>query len=320
MEFIDVSHWQGNINWSKVAGAGIKGSYIKATEGSADGSAFVDNKMDYNFKNAIANGLYAGFYHYAKFVSVNDAVNEAKWFVQHIKKYKFTLPPMLDLEENNCKNNAEMNKAARAFLEYVEKEVGSAGLYSFGVFFEDNIDKSLLDRYAYWHARYASDPVNVKLADIYMWQYSSTGSVAGISGDVDRNKTGGKFFTVNKASSKPAKKPVAKPVKKPSKPKTSTYTIKSGDTLSGIAAKHGTTTSKLADLNNISNPNKIYAGQKIKVTGSAKKSNKKYHTVKSGDTVSELAIKYGSSQSQIKKWNDLENVNKIYVGQKLRVK
>lgn len=99
-----------------------------------------------------------------------------------------------------------------------------------------------------------------------------------------------------------------------------TYTIKSGDTLSGIAKEHGTTTKKLQDINNISNPNKIYAGQKIKVTSSAKKSNKKYHTVKSGDTVSGLAKKYGSSQADIKSWNNIKDVNKIYIGQKLRVK
>ncbi|GGP07255.1 LysM peptidoglycan-binding domain-containing protein [Oceanobacillus neutriphilus] len=108
--------------------------------------------------------------------------------------------------------------------------------------------------------------------------------------------------------------------KKSASTNTKTYTIKSGDTLSGIASKHGTSTKKLQDLNNISNPNKIYAGQKIKVTGSANSSGNKYHTVKSGDTVSGLAKKYGSSQANIKKWNSLKNVNLIQIGQKLRVK
>ena len=107
------------------------------------------------------------------------------------------------------------------------------------------------------------------------------------------------------------------------KAKTSTYTVKSGDTLSGIASKYGTTAKALQNLNGITNANLIYAGQKLIVSGKAKakkKSTAKYHTVKSGDTVSGLAVKYGSTQKQIVSWNKLASANKIYVGQKLRVK
>lgn len=181
-KMIDVSHHQGKINWNKVAKDGVKGTYIKATEGSADGSAFVDDQMDRNFKQARSHGLEAGFYHYAKFVSKGDAKKEAKWFVKHIKKHKnkMTMPPMLDLEENNAPNDKIMNKAAKVFLKHVEKKMGTAGMYSFGNFFKEKVDKSLLKDYAYWHARYETDdPVNVKLDDIYMWQHTSDGSVAG---------------------------------------------------------------------------------------------------------------------------------------------
>jgi LysM repeat protein len=100
--------------------------------------------------------------------------------------------------------------------------------------------------------------------------------------------------------------------------KTNTYTVKSGDTLSSIASKYGTTTKALQSLNGITNPNLIYAGQKLIVSGNA--STKKYHTVKSGDTVSGLAVKYGSTQKQIVNWNKLASADKIYIGQKLRVK
>lgn len=102
--------------------------------------------------------------------------------------------------------------------------------------------------------------------------------------------------------------------------KTKTYTVKSGDTLSGIAASYGTTTKALQNLNGITNANLIYAGQKLIVNGTAKKSSAKYHTVKSGDTVSGLAVKYGSTQKQIVNWNNLRNPNEIYINQKLRVK
>ncbi|WP_106494856.1 N-acetylmuramoyl-L-alanine amidase [Lentibacillus sp. Marseille-P4043] len=94
------------------------------------------------------------------------------------------------------------------------------------------------------------------------------------------------------------------------------YTVKSGDTLSEIAADHGTTVAKLVDINNIDDPGMIHPGQKIKFEGSSKK----YHKVVSGDTVSELAVKFDTSLTKIKSWNDLDNDFTIYVGQKLRVK
>lgn len=102
-----------------------------------------------------------------------------------------------------------------------------------------------------------------------------------------------------------------------------TYTVQSGDTLSHIASRYNTTVPALQKLNGISNKDVIYAGQTLKVEGVAKKastSTAKYHTVQSGDNVSYLASKYGSSQSQIVKWNNLASADKIYVGQKLRVK
>lgn len=105
-------------------------------------------------------------------------------------------------------------------------------------------------------------------------------------------------------------------------PKTSTYIVKKGDTLSGIAKKYGTTVNKLVSLNNIKNPNLIYVGQKIKISGntSTPKTSKVYYTVKSGDTLSGIAKKYGTTVKQLATWNNIKNVNLIYVNQKLRVK
>ena len=104
-----------------------------------------------------------------------------------------------------------------------------------------------------------------------------------------------------------------------------TYTVKSGDTLSEIAAKYGTTTSALASANGISNPNKIYVGQKIKIPGkggisSGGGSSKQYYTIKSGDTLSGISARYGTSVSTLCSWNGIANANLIYAGQRIRVK
>lgn len=104
---------------------------------------------------------------------------------------------------------------------------------------------------------------------------------------------------------------------------TITYTVKANETLSEIAAKYGTTYQKIAADNGISDPNKIYVGQKLKIkkgSSSSSGSSKKYYTVRSGDTLSEIGAKYGTSVSTLCSWNGIPNPNKIYVGQKLRVK
>lgn len=107
-----------------------------------------------------------------------------------------------------------------------------------------------------------------------------------------------------------------------SKAKANVYVVKRGDTLGAIAKKYGTTVTQLASLNGIKNVNKIYVGEKIKVSGTDKAtaSTKKYYTVKRGDTVSEIAAKYSTTIAKIKALNKLANVNRIYVGEKLRVK
>lgn len=102
-------------------------------------------------------------------------------------------------------------------------------------------------------------------------------------------------------------------------PATSTYTVRSGDTLSSIAAKFGTSYQALASLNGISNPNLIYVGQVLRVNGSASNTSV-YYTVRAGDNLSAIASRYGTSYQSIAVLNGLANPNLIYVGQTLKIK
>lgn len=108
----------------------------------------------------------------------------------------------------------------------------------------------------------------------------------------------------------------------PSQPSNSgtTYTVKSGDTLSGIAAKFGTTYQKIAADNGIANPNIIYPGQVLKINGggSTQTNNTgREYIVKSGDTLSGIAAKFGTTYQKIARDNNIANPNVIYPGQKL---
>lgn len=114
------------------------------------------------------------------------------------------------------------------------------------------------------------------------------------------------------------------------------YTVQSGDTLSGIALKFSTTSSKLAQLNSISNPNLIYVGQRLLVNQSSNSNSSSSgqssstttntetssasYTVKSGDTLSRIASQYNTTVNQIVSLNQLSNPNLIYVGQVLKLK
>lgn len=104
----------------------------------------------------------------------------------------------------------------------------------------------------------------------------------------------------------------------PAKPTTpaATYTVRTGDTLSRIAAAHGTTVAELVRLNGIKNPNLIHTGQILKLSGAAEAVK---YTVKRGDTLSRIAAKYGTTVAKLAADNGIKNINLIHVGQVLTI-
>lgn len=394
---IDVSRYQTFSNFGDVAKSGVKFGWVKATEGSAAGTAYVSSTMDSEFNGLKGAGIEAGFYHFARYVSVSDALAEAEWFVSHIKNYDFTLPPALDLEYNGCGSVTVLGEATAAFLKYVEDQLGSAIIYLSASYY--NYVKDYVKGYGIWLAD-PSNSINIPVSEseLFAWQQNWHGQIAGISGEVDLDVACGNFFTVvNKlkapsttvtiapvlapAPAAPVKsapvvvKPSAPsvpstytvhggdtvsgiaakfgltiseienlnhintktdeifigqvlklkanapaPVHHITPPKDLTYTIKSGDSIDAIAAKFGVSASEIEKLNNITHPNLIQIGQVLILKKGGSGTGAVYHTVVSGDSVSALATKYGSTETEIKDWNHLSNVNDIQIGQRLRVK
>ena len=118
--------------------------------------------------------------------------------------------------------------------------------------------------------------------------------------------------------------PVPTPTPNPDYPnegETIYYTVKWGDTLTALARKYGTTVQSIVDLNNIANPNLIYVGQKLLIkTNSSAEQEEVIYTVVRGDTLSQIALKYGTTVSSIVALNNIPNPNLIYPGQKFVIK
>ncbi|WP_052947964.1 GH25 family lysozyme [Aneurinibacillus tyrosinisolvens] len=177
---IDVSHWQGNIDWQKVAADGVQFVFIKATEGTT----YFDPTFNEYAAGAKANGIHLGTYHYAKFSNVAEAQAEVQYFLGKIAGISFDYPVVLDLEENKKgASQAELTDAAVVFLRAIEKAGYFAMIYTGEYFMSSALDASKLAPFAKWIAHYGGNLI--QSADI--WQYTSTGRVNGINGDVDLN-------------------------------------------------------------------------------------------------------------------------------------
>lgn len=310
---IDVSHYQGDIDFGKVKKAGYQFVIAKCTEGSEDGSAFVDNKYKQNVARAKAAGLAVHAYHFFRAVSESDAAAEAKWFLKNLtggENYLFC-----DVEAQNL--NGDKNKLTAFVNEffYTLEKAGhnKLGIYSGKNFFETRlVEKNLRPGLLTWIARYNS----VLGRDADIWQHTSSASVPGVSGRCDANIAYTDLIVGGKED-----KPESKPKPAPSKPQSSpdTYTVRSGDTLSGIASRFGTSVQALAAINGIKNVNLIRVGQKLRLKGGARKPTGSTYTVRKGDTLSGIASKHGTSWQALAKLNGIGDPNKIYPGQKIRV-
>ncbi len=188
---IDVSKWNGDVDWAKVAASGVEFAIIRAGyRGSSSGKIVADPKFYQNIEGALSNGIEVGVYFYSQAITKQEAVQEAAWVCELIKNYNITYPVAYDLEEvtkgriKNC-SYEQFNINAVAFLEYVESKGYTGSLYSCKSYLGDVWQLSLYDNYHIWLAHYTSQTSYTGRYD--MWQYTDKGKVNGISTSVDLN-------------------------------------------------------------------------------------------------------------------------------------
>lgn len=305
-KIIDVSEHQGVINWETVKGQ-IDGAILRCGFGD-DISSQDDKFWKRNADECTRLGIPFGAYIYSYATSMAQAESEAQHILRCVKGYKLSYPIYLDLEEPGTQAGAV--ERAKRFGDIIEAAGYWCGIYANLNWWNNYLPG--LDRFTKWIAQYNST-CDYTGANKDIWQYSSTGSVAGIAGNVDMNECYRDFPADMSGGSASG---VPKPTPTPS-PAAKTYTVQNGDTLSGIAAKYGTTYQQIAAINGISNPNVIYPGQVLKISGAAP--TVKTYTVKGGDTLSGIAAKYGTTYQQLAAINGISNPNVIYPGQVLKI-
>lgn len=194
IEGIDVSKWQGVIDWARVRAAGKHYAIAKATEGIG----YEDPSYDRNKAGARANGLAVGAYHFARPGTGNNPVREADWFIATAGYERGMLIPALDLEVSGGLGATALTSWVKAWLGRVYERLGvRAMIYTSPSFWRNNMNDSrwFADNgygilwVAHWNVASPSVPAsNWGGRSWTFWQYSSQGRVPGIEGDVDLNR------------------------------------------------------------------------------------------------------------------------------------
>ncbi|MDY0061300.1 MAG: GH25 family lysozyme [Myxococcota bacterium] len=180
---IDVSHWQGDIDWEQVAGAGIVYAFIRVS----DGTGTRDREFAYNWAEAQRVGILRGAYQF--FRPAQDARAQAELFLEIMGDLEEgDLPPVIDVEDTGGLGGAAIAAKIATWIEIVEARTGLPPIIYSGLYFwKDNVGSAAFVDYPLWLAQYRDGCPTppAPWTRWTFWQNSSSGRVAGIGGDVD---------------------------------------------------------------------------------------------------------------------------------------
>lgn len=273
---VDVSEWQGQIDWDAVKKDEIDFAILRCGYGmdleEQDDSWFKRNALECE-----RVGMPYGVYLYSYADTVEKAASEAEHVLRLIKGRKLEYPIYYDLEDANTTGKCSKDlilQMSKKFVGILEDAGYWVGIYANLYWNEAYLTDSWYDTKARWVAQYNSECQYNK--DYGIWQYSSSGIVNGISGCVDMNIS---YFDYPVLIREAGKNGLTfAPIQTET-----VYTVKSGDTLSDIATKYGITYQQLASYNGISDPNVIYIGQEILIPNTST-------VVAPGKTLDEIAL------------------------------
>ena len=183
---VDVSKWQGSIDWKKVKDSNIDFAMIRASYGLEG----VDPNFVTNVRGSNQVGISAGAYHYSYAKTTEESLREAKHFLKLIERFPFQYPLALDMEDQSQAGLGKelLTDIANVFLTALEQNGYYAMLYANKYWLENKFNMERLKKFDIWLAEYGVNRVDYDGA-IGMWQFTNSGLVDGINGYVDRNKS-----------------------------------------------------------------------------------------------------------------------------------
>ena len=301
---IDISHHQKGIDLGAINTDFV---ICKATEGNG----YTDEMCDTFYQKAKSLGKKLGVYHFARPDLGNTAIAEADWFVKETLGYHKEAMLILDWESGDLSNVAW----AKAWLDRVHEKTGVKPLIYMSESPAKRYDWSSVANadYGIWIAKYGpnnGEPNNPPAVNnwsfIAMWQYTSKGRLQGYGSNLDLNYFYGDTTAWDKyAGGSPSSSKPSNPVE-----------TKSIDELAKevIAGKYGNGDARKQALGSRYDEVQARVNEILGVNQAV------YYTVVSGDNLTKIANKYGTTVNQLVSWNNIANPNLIYPGQKLRVK
>ena len=194
---IDVSKYQGNINWSGVKQSNVDFAMVRiGYRGYGTGKIVADNYYEQNLRGAMSNGIECGVYFFSQAINRDEGIEEANWVLDKIKGYNLDYPIAIDTEWSNSDQDGradniskeDRTEAIKGFVETIRNAGYTPIIYASKDWLINQLDMSKLSGYDVWLAHYVSGaPENTSDYDGYytIWQYTSEGSVNGITGNVD---------------------------------------------------------------------------------------------------------------------------------------
>jgi lysozyme len=194
LQGIDISHWQGTINWTSVRASGKKFAFCKATEGID----YTDPTFATNWPAMRSAGLLRGSYHMGH--PADDAIAQADRFYDTVRPSSGDLPLVLDLEKTDSLTPTQVRSWVVSFITQLKSRMGGRApiIYTGFYFWRDQAGNGTSLGCPLWLAAYNNTPlVPAAWSAFTLWQYSSTGSVSGIGGNVDLDAFNGSKTALN---------------------------------------------------------------------------------------------------------------------------
>ena len=190
---IDVSKFQGDIDWTAVAADGIEFAFLRVGyRGYTEGMIYGDDYFHQNAQSAIDNGINVGVYFFSQATTTEEAVEEANFVLNEIKDYRISYPIVFDMEDisgavERISNltKAEITAITIAFCDKIAEAGYTPMIYGNSHWFFSKLDLEQVTKYDKWYAQYSSEPYYPY--EFTVWQYSNSGIVNGTNGVIDRN-------------------------------------------------------------------------------------------------------------------------------------